>query len=942
MSSLIVKCKWPIIVFCFALTAFFATQLPKLKIENDAMFEYLPHSTTDYQRLSKAEDNFGSVYSIGVALETDDESFFTPENLTIVNKITKQIENLENVDNIDSVTSIDYVCAEDGSLKAENLIPEELFEKDENGEEYFAGNTDDINDILIKIGSWNEMYDRVIVSDDRKAVQMAIRYVNKKFDENGNLHRLTGDERLATLDEVEEICTKAIEGTHLNYTVYGDPVISKNSRKFMIRDIISLIPLVVLVVIISLFVSFKTFDGTVLPLLTVLMAAIWSCGLMALLHIQFSIISSVIPVALIAVDSAYGIHVLTHYYIALEKIEGELTAEKHAHAISAGLKEVFQAVLLAGITTMVGFISLITSPLEPLHSFAVFTSLGVLFALVLSVIFIPAMLLVKPLSKVGQKSEKMERIIAKTKRKLEKIRELRGKDSTSDKSGSTLYNIYYFFAGTAPRLVLFCAVIVLCSTLGIKKLVIDTAFINYFPETSKPRQDVKYVNNRFAGTATVYMLVSAPEDKSKDEVETVANEPVSEELPDFDDFGALTETSIADELPAFDDFGSFESDSTEEAPGPVADMTNVDVLQCLENLQQYLMYHNPDIGKIVSFTTFLKRMNQVMNAPAPDSDAISSVAYREQLKDTITYEECVKLFSDAIVEAGGSSATANGIVEALEKRLNYNGAAYYEVPYDVKKYPVVSRDELSNLVSQYIMLLGGDSLDRFAIPKGSFSPKQLRVQIQIRKNSTIFVGKVIRDAEEYVAKYFPEGYTVEFTGSGQMEYVMTNLIVKSQLISLLLSLLSVFIIIAISFRSVWAGLLGTVPLAFTILINYMVMGFAGINLDLITSIIASVAIGVGIDYTIHFLETFRNERHLTDNMEEVLKNTFMKTGSGIVTNALAIGIGFLVLCFSQFVVLRYIGILVAIVMFSSSMLAMTIIPSILHLTDPKFMRKEIK
>ena len=113
-------------------------------------------------------------------------------------------------------------------------------------------------------------------------------------------------------------------------------------------------------------------------------------------------------------------------------------------------------------------------------------------------------------------------------------------------------------SGTAPRLVLFCAVIVLCSTLGIKKLVIDTAFINYFPETSKPRQDVKYVNNRFAGTATVYMLVSAPEDKSKDEVETVANESVSEELPDFDDFGALTETSIADELPAFDDFGSFD------------------------------------------------------------------------------------------------------------------------------------------------------------------------------------------------------------------------------------------------------------------------------------------------------------------------------------------------------------------------------------------------
>ena len=238
------------------------------------------------------------------------------------------------------------------------------------------------------------------------------------------------------------------------------------------------------------------------------------------------------------------------------------------------------------------------------------------------------------------------------------------------------------------------------------------------------------------------------------------------------------------------------------------------------------------------------------------------------------------------------------------------------------------------------MLLGGDSLDRFAIPVGSFTPTQLRVQIQIRKNSTVFVGKVIRDAQAYVEKYFPEGYTVEFTGSGQMEYVMTNMIVSSQMTSLLLSLLSVFIIISISFRSGWAGLLGAIPLAFTILLNYMVMGFAGINLDLITSIIASVAIGVGIDYTIHFLETFRNERSLDDDVDTALKNTFTKTGSGIVTNALAIGLGFLVLCFSQFVVLRYIGILVAIVMFSSSMLAMTVIPGVLRIADPKFMKKK--
>ena len=118
----------------------------------------------------------------------------------------------------------------------------------------------------------------------------------------------------------------------------------------------------------------------------------------------------------------------------------------------------------------------------------------------------------------------------------------------------------------------------------------------------------------------------------------------------------------------------------------------------------------------------------------------------------------------------------------------------------------------------------------------------------------------------------------------------------------------------------------------------MVMGFSGINLDLVTSILASVAIGVGIDYTIHFLETYRAERLLTRDGKIAAKRTFRKSGIGIITNALAVGLGFLVLYFSQFVVLRFIGILVAIVMFISSALAMTIIPGFLVAYDPKFIR----
>ena len=922
------KKPWIIIAICTAITIFFAAQLPKLKIENDAMFEYLPHTTEDYQRLLKSEEEFGSVYAIGIALETEGDTILTPDYINVIKRITDRIEAIEKVESVDSLTDIDYVTSVDGSLTAEALIPDDLYETDENGNDNFIGTSKDIQEIAKKIGSWDDMYNRVILSDDRKATQLAVHYANT----NDGV-RLTGNERLEVLVEIQKIVAEETENSGLKPTIYGDPVISQNSRAFMMRDLIELIPLVVVIIILSLFISFKTIDGTVLPLISVLMATIWSCGLMAMLGVQFTIISSVIPVALIAVDSAYGIHVLTHYYIALDNIKEPMTKELHAEAIWTGVKDVFQAILLAGLTTMVGFISLITSPLEPLHSFAVFTSLGVLFALILAITFIPAMLMLKPISKIGQRSEKMAKLIEKAKARAEKRLERVRKPGTTladAASGSTYFKVYRFFTGTQPRLAATCIAIIVFSIVGIRHLVIDTAFINYFPKTSQPRLDVDYVNDKFAGTATVYMLVSGPEE----ETDNLSAENAEASETSDDDFGFIDFDS------ADFNFGFSGDDSTEAVSdalkGP--DMTNVELLYNLENLQQYLIANNPEIGKIVSFTTFIKRMNQVMNAPAPGSDALSSSEYNKVLEKKMTFEDCIKILHESYVEAGGKAATLGEMTDVFARKLNYNGLAYYEIPYDTSKYPVENREELADLVSQYLMLLGGDTLEKFAIPAGSFTPNKLRVTIQLRKNSTIFVGKVIRDAKAYAEKYFPPEYNVEFTGAGQMENVMTDMIVKSQMTSLLLSLVSVFIIISISFRSGWAGLIGAIPLAFTILLNYMVMGFAGINLDLVTSIIASVAIGVGIDYTIHFLETFRNERAISRDMTIVLKNTFTKSGNGIMTNAIAIGLGFLVLCLSQFVVLRYIGILVAIVMFSSSILAMTIIPGILHIADPKFMK----
>ena len=935
-----------IIILCVIITGILGFFIKDLQIDN-SIRQFLPQKDASYTRLSETEEQFGSMMVIGVSMEARNGSILTPEYIDVVRRITDRALETEGVSDVDSLTHIDYVCESDGAISASQLIPDS-----------YTGSEADIAQLEGRLNEWEAMYNRVIVNDDMTGTQLQVTLApysrEVEVERAANLGtkkvRSEAEEEEDVLNAITAIVNEETAGHNLDVKIYGNPVVMQNSRVFMLADLTRLIPLVILVVLLSLYFSFKTMDGTLLPLITVVMATTWTMGLMALFRVTFTLVSSVIPVALIAVGSAYGIHVLTHYYVALDMTEGELTKEKYTEAVFNGLHEVMGAVLLAGITTVIGFISLISSPIAPLHSFAVFTAVGVTISLLLAITFIPAILLLKDPAKVQASRNKKSNLSEKLAAKLEHARRLRGGKSADEAQGDTLYQIYHFFCGSKPRLYLSIIVMVGISVLGLRMLHIDTALVNYFPESCDMRQDINYIDKQFAGTNSLYLNVKGPEKGS---------------------------------------------------------LTNPEILKAVDDMQEYLEEEYPDIGKVVSFTEFIKRINQVWHVPATDAgagdaaamieantanpdgfdgyddfggfddfggdsfgddsfgddtfadDAFGSdtfaetetttfdasnwddpnTAYAAALQKEVSVEDVIGMINKAYVAAGGKTASVEDIVNELQKSVNYNGTAYYEIPYDAAKYPVASREELAGVVQGYLTLLSG-SLDRFV--DDDMNPQIMRITVQLRNHSTQTTGDIIAAAQKYAETHFPEGYTLEATGTAEMEYTMTKMIVSSQLTSLVISLLCVFIIIALAFKSGWAGLLGAVPLALAIILNYMVMGFAGINLDLVTSIIASVAVGVGIDYTIHFLTTYKEERAKSDDLETVTRMTFRKSGHGIVTNAIAVGFGFLVLCFSKFVVLRYIGILVAIVMFTSSFLAMTVIPGFLNMYAPKFISKKNK
>lgn len=942
----LLRFSWAVIGVCLALTVFFGIQLKDIRIENTSR-TFMPKDDDSYKVMLQTEEAFGSMLMLGISLETEGETILTPEYIAIIDEITTKVEAVDYVENIDSLTNIDFIAGEstedgEGSLTATPLVDEDVY----------TGSTEDMRLIKQKIIDWQEMYKRAIVNDNFKATQMMITVTASTEDGE----ELPSDVQNEILAEIQGICKEALQGSDLEIRYFGDPVMSHDAKDFLMSDLTRLIPFVALIVLLSLYFSFHTWSGTLMPLITVLISTIWSVGLLSLLGYSFTIIGSMIPVCLIACGSAYGIHVMTHYYIGLDKIEGEVTKEKHIEAILFGVKDVWIAVILAAITTVAGFISNVTSPLRPLRSFSIFSAAGVAFALILSITLIPALLYITPIKSVGKHRKKKNRISTKIRLRIEREFARRRNRTAAEANADTLYNIYSFFAGTKPRLTVFMIAILVLSGIGIKRLVVDTAMVNYFPPDSKFRQDLAYVDETLAGSNSMYIVVRgrevAPGTESVSDSGSAGTvfgdfdfsgmddsaSGSGDAESDFDFSGMSTEADAS----GFDfDFGGAEGgDFVAERHS----MTNPEILKVVDEMQEYLLAHHPEIGKIISYTTFIKRMNQVMHVPvlnaADNGFDDPNDAYAETLASTITVQEALQMLHDAYTAAGGETATVEKIVAELEKSLNFNGIDYYEIPYDTAKYPVATRGELSNLIVQYLYLLSSDQIQRFS--DNMTNPSAIRVQVQLKTHSTVDTGLLVKDINAYAEKHFPPEYEIMVTGSAQLEHRMSGLVINSQMVSIAFSLLMVFIIISLSFRSGWAGLIGAIPLGLVILLNFMVMGFAGIRLDLCTSIVSSIAIGVGIDYTIHFMETYQNQRRQlshggTTDLEEVTKRTFNTSGRGIITNALAVGLGFLVLVFSKFIILRYIGILVAVVMFTSSALAMSIIPGLINAFDPKFM-----
>lgn len=899
-----------IVIIISLITLFFLFQLPKIEINNDIEV-FLPDTHPTKISNNQLDDIFGESDSIVTALKFKKGDIFTPANLETISKLSSELENLKDVDEVTSLTGVDYIKGSAEGMVVEDLV-EDLPQTEAEGRK-----------VKNKALSW-DLYSDNLYAKDFKSTQVLISLNDG----------LTNADKEKAYYQIKDV-TNNYKNNNTEIHLAGATAVNVLMGSSMVEDIKYLIPFIIAVLILVLYLFFKRALAVVLILMTVLVSSIWAIGLMAFLGINLTLVSTVIPVLLIAVGSAYGIHILSHYYDYLNEYQGEITVAEQQNLVIKTVNKMGKAVFLAALTTVAGFGSLASSEIVPIKSFGIFTAFGIAAAFIVALFLIPSLLI----------------IIANYKD------DFKTKNTDTPEFESVLEKLHSFYSKRRISIIIIAVLILSGSLLGFEDIVVDTPLIEMFKEDTQIRQADNFINENFAGTNIMRVMIEGKES---------------------------------------------------------GDLNNPEILKDMDGLQKHLLTNFKEVGKASSITDYIKRMNQVMNYPeeeiesasdqtaagteqlseseaasssfyADESQATSSSFYQadenqesemssssfysdsESEKDTegssfyqgesesetesssereilkgpdkqknISEYQFIQLLNSAFARADRKDIDARELIDLLEKEMNYKAAAYYEIPANLDKYGAASQQNLQNLISQYLLLYSGSVDD---LINDQLEPDKGQMLLQLNDPSNLVAKKVRAEIYDYTSD-FPEKYNLTVAGNATMALEANNLIVSSQQKSIMISFLIVFLIVALSFRSVIAGFYGIIPLAFALIINFGLMGHLGIKLDVGTAMVASIAIGIGVDYTIHFLHSYHQERLKEDDLYLVTQRTLTSTGKAIIFNAISVAAGFLVLLFSNFYPLIYLGFLIAVTMFTSSIASLTILPLLLNMFKPKFISKE--
>ncbi len=953
LADIVIRNRWLIIAFMVVITAIMGWQGSRVKLNAD-FSTYLRQDDPLVQQYNRIGDTFGG-NSVGVALLSSDD-IFTPENLALLQALTEAFQNVEGIAYVTSLTNVVDFRKTDWGLEVS-----ELLDRDRLPDTAEAA-------ALRKYIMQKDRYVGRLVSEDGTTAAIVLRF---QGGSNKAINQFATSLRVK--DAAEKVLAERRPPENTRIYFGGMPFLIFNMTLLITDNLTLLVPLMVLILIATLYLGFRHWAGVVFPMLVVIISVVWVVGFMGMTGLQMDLLTGIAPVILLALGSADGIHLLKRYFE--RRRQGEAAGEATRHVF----KEMGTPIILTTITTTVGFAALAISDFSVIQQFGLLTALGIVIALLVTLTLLPALLSfgVTPREPRGSTSSMSRfgdiagRFIVRRKKALifgaavvvlVSALALPRIEKDVDwtlclRKGSDPFHAEMLlrekFGGSLPIQILVDGD--LRDPAALKLMREIERRLEVVPGVSKSQSIASIIaemndvmNDRYTipddrqGVSNLWFLI-----EGRDMMEQLVSQQETEALLQ----AKLNTWHTAFLVAAVDSINRllqpFQQPMvavrlSQTPPAVRRSLLDIRRQQMLDDLRLDLQRYgltlpeqelqravdkalNPD--KMAALEArlagvareYLASPEAEIELPAPVarrlSRALGSRLAGGAPADSAAVFRIIRRFAPDIdsEDAGWLAVSLASILRnaLAEQRLQPALALLREqLPERFRNHIGLWRDIKSTLwqANEDILLVPRDRLAQRLSGTDDLPMRELSV-------------RVVQSGLAPVLKRMEEELT------------------PTQVESLSITLVLVILLLAFIFRSMAGGMLAVVPISLTILINFAVMGYLGIGLDSFTAMIASVAIGLGIDTDIHFISRLRDEMRKTRDELTALQRTLNTTGVSIIINALAVGLGFLVLLAAGGQHIRRFGGLTAMTIFVSALFTLTVLPSLLLWIRPKFLQR---
>jgi predicted RND superfamily exporter protein len=452
-----------VLVAVLALTLLAASQIVDFRTGalrlgvDPSVDDMLPAGDEGRQFYDHVRRLFGSDETLVVALAAGD--VFTEANLRRIQSLTRRLQEIDGVHHVVSLANALNIRSRDGDLAIEPFIDEipddpaelERIRREALDNPIYAGN---------------------LVSRDSRATVLLVHLVD-----------MPERELLAMNLDREILRVARAESGDASVWITGGITLKAETGRLLLRDLGRTVPLAIAVAALVALVSFRTLRGVVVPLATLGIALVWTLGAIAATGRSLNLVTVVIPPLVLVVGFAYAIHVLCEYYDVLGEASGDESAE--AGAVSTALSRVALPVLLTGVTTAAGLLSLTASPLGAIAQFGVFSTLGVAAALVASLSFAPAFLQLLPVPRRPRRRSRGDMIDRMARR------------------------LAVLVVRRRSAILLTGAAVAAVALVGTNRIHVGSDFVRNFDPDSVVRRDIDAVNEHLEGSNVFYVVISS-------------------------------------------------------------------------------------------------------------------------------------------------------------------------------------------------------------------------------------------------------------------------------------------------------------------------------------------------------------------------------------------------------------------------------------------------